>query len=121
MVALKRPDSLDVSLGEPALPIEPELWQRGLDRHAREPRGYTPNLGLPALREAIAAHHGVAADNVVVTVGSEEALFLCFFALLESGDEVVIADPAYPAYAGLATMLGATAVRVALRAPAYSL
>ncbi len=123
--ALKRPGSLDVSLGEPTLQVDPELWRRGLERHAREPQGYTPNLGLLELRERIAAHHALpgrdTAASVIVTVGSEEALFLAFYTLLDPGDEVVIMDPAYPAYAGLATMCGATAVRVPLAPPHYSL
>lgn len=113
--ALKQPTSLDCSLGEPTLPIEPELWSRGLARYEREAKGYTPNLGLASLRGLIGKHHGGDADNVVVTVGSEEALFLAFFTLLDQGDEVIIADTCYPAYAGLATMCGATAVRVPLK------
>jgi aminotransferase len=58
---------------------------------------------------------------VIVTVGSEEALFLAFFTLLDAYDEVIIMDPAYPAYAGLATMCGAKTVRIPLHAPSYSL
>ncbi|MCC6810861.1 MAG: pyridoxal phosphate-dependent aminotransferase [Deltaproteobacteria bacterium] len=123
--ALKQPSSIDCSLGEPTLPIEPELWVRGLARYEREAKGYAPNLGLRELRDRIAKHHALpgraTGDNVIVTVGSEEALFLAFFTLLDMGDEVVIADPAYPAYAGLATMCGARAVRVPLRAPSYAL
>jgi len=103
--ALKRASSLDLSIGEPTLAVEPELWQRALARHERESKGYTANLGMPALRQAIAKHHALPGrsgeENVIVTVGSEEALFLCLFGLLDSDDEVIIGDPAYPAYAGL--------------------
>jgi aminotransferase len=114
--ALKKPTSLDVSLGEPSLRVDDELWQRGLARFSKEPQGYTHNLGLPALRARIAAHHRLpdrsATEHVIVTVGSEEALFLAFFTLLDVGDEVIVLDPAYPAYAGLAMLTGATLIRV---------
>lgn len=121
--ALKRPTSLDVSLGEPTLDIEPELWARALERYQQHPKGYSANLGVPALRSAIAAYHGLPgradADNVIVTVGSEEALFLCFFSLLEEGAQVIVTNPSYPAYAGLGTMCGAEVVKVA-PSPHYS-
>lgn len=119
--ALKKPSSIDLSLGEPSLPIEPELWLRGLARFARSAKGYSPNLGLLELREHIAAHCGATAEEVLVAAGSQEALFVCFFTLLAPGDEVVIMDPSFPAYANLARMCGAVPVQVPLRAPEYSL
>jgi aspartate/methionine/tyrosine aminotransferase len=119
--ALKKPSSIDLSLGEPTLPIDPELWQRGLARYERSPKGYTPNLGLPELRERIAASVGASASEILVATGSQEALFVCFFTLLAPGDEVVVMDPSYPAYASLARMCGAVPVSVPLRAPDYSL
>lgn len=63
---------------------------------------YTSALGLPALREAIAGfyqtRHGVSvsANNVVVTAGASAALLLVCAALINEGDEVMLADPAYP-------------------------
>ena len=119
--ALKKPTSIDLSLGEPSLPIEPELWARGLARFARSPQGYSPNLGLPELREHIAAYSAASPAQVLVATGSQEALFVAFFTLLKPGDEVVIMDPSYPAYANLARMCGAVPVAVPLRAPHYSL
>ena len=119
--ALKEPTSIDLSLGEPQLPIEPELWQRGLARFARSHQGYSPNLGLPEFREHIAAYTQGTAAEVLVAAGSQEALFVAFFTLLAPGDEVIVMDPAFPAYANLALMCGATAVHVPLRAPDYSL
>jgi aspartate/methionine/tyrosine aminotransferase len=63
---------------------------------------YTPALGLPALREAIAAHYRerygarVPASRVVVTPGASGALQLLTLALVAPGDEVLTADPGYP-------------------------
>ncbi len=112
MFARRRETSVDLSLGEPALGPEPELIavaERAL--HAG-PQGYTMNAGLTELRAAIGAHHGLpgraSADNVIVTVGSEEAVFLTMTTLLDPGDEVLIPEPGYPAYRGIAKVLGAT-------------
>ena len=58
--------------------------------------GYGTAQGDPALRRAIAARHGVDADDVVVTVGGMHALFLAAFALCERGDEVVTTSPLFP-------------------------
>ena len=63
-------------------------------------------MGLPALRQAVAAHdrrfYGLDVDwqtEVLVTSGATEALLDCFLGLLEPGDEVVLLEPAYDTYA----------------------
>lgn len=119
MSGRRRPTSIDLSLGEPALPPEPELLERAFARLKSGPQGYTMNAGMPELREAIARHHALAgrggAEHVIVTVGSEEAVFLALTTLLEVGDEVLIPEPGYPAYRGIARLLGATPVSYAIR------
>ena len=68
------------------------------------PLGYTVALGLPALRERIAAmylrRYGVALspDRVVVTAGSSAGFLLSFISLFDTGARVAIGDPAYPSY-----------------------
>lgn len=112
MFARRRETSVDLSLGEPALGPEPELIAVAEKALHAGPQGYTMNAGLGELRAAIAAHHGLpgraSADNVIVTVGSEEAVFLTMTTLLDPGDEVLIPEPGYPAYRGIARVLGAT-------------
>jgi aspartate/methionine/tyrosine aminotransferase len=58
--------------------------------------GYGTAQGDPRLRTAIAAAHGVAPDDVVVTVGGMHALFLLAFILCERGDEAVTTAPLFP-------------------------
>ena len=64
---------------------------------------YTPATGLPALRRAIAdfylARYGVAvpAERIIVTPGASGALLLATAALINPGDQVLLADPGYPA------------------------
>ncbi|MGJ5179660.1 pyridoxal phosphate-dependent aminotransferase [Bradyrhizobium oligotrophicum] len=57
---------------------------------------YGPTVGHVALRELIAARHGVDADDVITTAGSMQALFLLAFILSEPGAEAVIGRPCFP-------------------------
>ncbi len=89
---------------------------------------YPPMMGLPALRQAVAAHdrhhYGLEVDwqtEVLVTSGATEALLDCFLGLLEAGDEVVILEPAYDTYAPVLYRLGAIPVPVRLEAPDWRL
>ena len=87
---------------------------------------YPPGIGLPVLREAIAEHqqrfYGVRVDpatEVLVTAGATEALAATILALTEPGDEVVVFEPFYDAYAADVAMAGATLVTVPLLAPNF--
>jgi aspartate/methionine/tyrosine aminotransferase len=82
---------------------------------------YTVNAGDPALRERIAAHYAYPgmtdARNVCVTTGSQEAMYVAIKSLLDpAGDELLIVDPAFPAYAKMAQLEGVASRRVHLRA-----
>ncbi len=70
---------------------------------------YPPSVGLRALRAEIAERRGVAVDRVLVTNGAGEANHLAMHGALDAfpGDEVVVADPVYPYYAGRANFHGA--------------
>lgn len=73
---------------------------------------YPPMRGLPELREAVAAHYrrfhgtGFDAEAVVVTSGATEALAAALMGLINSGDEVIIFEPAYDAYRPLIERAG---------------
>ncbi len=58
--------------------------------------GYRTAEGDARLREIIAEQHGVSADDVVITVGSMQALFLTAFILCDPGDEAVTTAPLFP-------------------------
>jgi len=58
--------------------------------------GYViPTDGAPDVRETIAAEYGRSADEVLCTVGTQEANFLAFQSLLSPGDHVVVVTPTY--------------------------
>lgn len=78
--------------------------------------GYAPILGHAALREAIAARHArrsgqpCTADNVTVAPGAQGGLFCALLCLAGPGDEVVVLEPTYATYAGVAAAAGARLV-----------
>ena len=89
---------------------------------------YPPMMGLPALRQAVAAHdrrwYGLDVDwqtEVLVTSGATEALFDCFLGLCEPGDEAVILEPAYDTYAPVLRRLGVVPRAVRLTPPDWAL
>ncbi len=82
---------------------------------------YPPFMGLPALREAIAAdvsaRKGVPAkaDHVIVTPGAKPVMYYAMLALIEPGDEVIVPDPGYPIYESMARFAGGTPVPLPIR------
>jgi aspartate/methionine/tyrosine aminotransferase len=79
---------------------------------------YTSALGLPTLRQRIAAHYrqtygcAVDAQRVVVTTGSSGAFILAFLAMFEPGDRVAVTVPGYPPYRHILTALGCEPVLI---------
>src|ERR671916_3027101 len=89
---------------------------------------YPPMMGLPELRQAIAAHYRhwqglhIDPDNeVMVTSGATEALAGALLALLEPGDEVVLFEPMYDAYLPLVRRAGGVPRFVTLTPPHFGL
>lgn len=91
-----------MEIGEPDFPTPETITRAGIRALKEGKTHYTPALGLPQLRSAIAAHYfpryGVELDpdRVVVTPGSSGALQLLFSSLIDAGDSVLLTDPGYP-------------------------
>jgi aspartate/methionine/tyrosine aminotransferase len=102
-----------LSLGEPDFGAPPAVLDAMREAMDGRPLTYTAALGLPALRQAVARfyadRHGVEVDpaRVVVTAGASAALLLAAAALVDPGDEVLIADPAYPCNRQIVESFGA--------------
>lgn len=110
--------SINLGLGQPDLATPARIRLAGIDGIVKGKTGYTSTAGDPAVRAAVAARYpGLAtgAENVVITIGSQEAVFASTMTLVDAGDEVLVPDPGYPAYPVVATLLGATAVSYPLR------
>ena len=104
---------IHLSIGEPDFPT-PEPVQRAACAAITAGRtGYTAALGLPALREAIAADYArrfgveVDAGRIVVTAGASAALALALAALIDAEREILLPDPSYPCNRNFAAAFGA--------------
>jgi aspartate/methionine/tyrosine aminotransferase len=92
-----------MEIGEPDFPTPEAVVRAGVRALEQGALHYTPTPGLPQLREAIAgwyrSRYGaeVPPSRVLVTTGSSAALMLACAALVDPGDEVLLADPGYPA------------------------
>ncbi|HEX8070707.1 MAG TPA: aminotransferase class I/II-fold pyridoxal phosphate-dependent enzyme [Pyrinomonadaceae bacterium] len=108
-----RPGSINLGLGEPDVPT-PDVIRRAAARVVlEEQNGYTVHAGLPALRARVAADYPcLAADpaRVVITAGSQEALYLVLLTLVDEGDEVLLPDPGFVAYPTIVRMAGGVPV-----------
>jgi N-succinyldiaminopimelate aminotransferase len=92
------------------------------------PNQYAPMRGIPALRQAIAAHakhfHGFDFDpdtEVVVTSGGTEALAAAIVGLANPGNEAIVIEPAYDSYAPMLRAAGATVRSIRLEPPGWRL
>lgn len=110
-----------LTIGEPDQPTPTELIEAA-ERALRAGRtGYSNGRGEAAVLQALAAKYSartgrtVGPDQFIWVPGTQSALFLLLMGLVESGDEVLLADPCYATYHGLVRATGAVTVPVALR------
>jgi aspartate/methionine/tyrosine aminotransferase len=95
-------DIIHMEVGEPDFPTPAPIVVAAQQAIADGRMYYTPALGLPALREAIAAfylqRYGIAvpASRIVVTAGASGALTLALACLVEPGSQWLLTDPGYP-------------------------
>jgi len=94
---------IHMEIGEPDFPTPEPVCRAGMRVIEKGELYYTPAPGLPQLREAIAAYYrsryGVELSpaRILVTTGASAALLLACAVLIDPGDEVLLADPGYPA------------------------
>lgn len=105
--AQKRDDALLLCVGQPSTPAPRPVLDRAQQLISTQSLGYTATLGIPELRQTIAAHYGVNPNNVVVTTGSSGGFVALFLAVLDAGDAVAMSRPGYPAYRNTLKALGA--------------
>jgi aspartate aminotransferase len=107
------PDAISLGLGEPDLPTPEVIRQAAIRVIAEERNGYTLQAGLPALRERVASdypHLQLSQDQVVITAGSQEALYIALLTLVEKDDEVLMPNPGFVAYPTIVGMVGGRSV-----------
>ena len=106
-----RPGSINLGLGEPDLPTPDVIRKAAVKAIVEEQNGYTSHAGLPALRQKVAGDYQYLEgrpERVVITAGSQEALYLALLSLVDEGDEVLLPNPGFVAYPTIVKMAGGT-------------
>lgn len=112
MMAKQYNDVVDFTLGDPDIPTPLPICEAAINAAKAGHTRYAPNAGLPALREVIAKQvskeSGITyeANNVAVTIGATEAVYLSFMACINPGDEVIILAPYWVQYENIVKLLG---------------
>src|SRR5580698_8899316 len=107
---------IHLELGEPDFHPGPSVIESAAKALREGKDRYCAVIGVPALREEIAAYLArtrkieVSAENIVIAPGCKAALFFAMMSLLEPGDEVLYPDPGFPGYASITLGLSATPV-----------
>jgi len=113
-------DIIHLEIGQPDFKTFPNVSQAGIKAIQDGFTRYTPPIGMPALREVIAADAGkqrglaFQPDNVVVSPGAKPNLFFPTLALVEEGDEVIYPNPGFPSYEAMIRVAGGKPVPVPL-------
>jgi aminotransferase len=121
-IAATMEDVISLGIGEPDFITPESILNEGIASLKRGETKYTSNSGTIELREALSNHlsrlynlHYDPADEIVVTVGVSEALYLAVTAVIDPGDEVIIPEPCFVSYAPEVTFAGGRPVMVATR------
>lgn len=116
-------DVISLGVGEPDFKTPWNVREAGIVSLQEGKTRYTANAGLITLREEICKYFSRRfsldynpKDEVVVTVGGSEAIDICVRALVNPGEDVLIPEPCFVAYAPIATLMGANAVPIVTRA-----
>ncbi len=105
----RRPTSINLGIGEPTLLPDATHFENATAWVAEHGCRYSTNIGDPDLRAAIAAHYAYPGldepDNVCITTGSQEAVYVILRTLVDpENEEIVVVDPAFPVYAKIASV-----------------
>ena len=121
----RRHGAINLGQGFPDSPPPPVLTAAVARAMAERSQHYPPMAGVPELRDAVCAFYrrnqrlDLTRDHVIVTSGATEAIAAAVLAVISPGDEVLLFQPAYDAYAPLVRRVGAVPVLVALHPPRW--
>jgi aminotransferase len=115
-------DVISLGIGEPDFVTPEPIIQAGVRALQAGETHYTSNHGVFELRQALSAHiekqYGITYDprnEIVITVGVSEALYLAMSALLNPGEEVIIPTPCFVSYQAEAILAGGVPVELPTR------
>jgi aminotransferase len=118
-IAATMEDVVTLGIGEPDFTTPEHIMEKGIESLRAGNTAYTNNSGTMEIREAISHYihrlYGVHYDpsnQVLVTVGVSEALWLAMKAILDPGDEVLVVEPCFVANPAAVEMAGGVPVMV---------
>lgn len=121
MFEVNNPNAINLGIGEPDFDTPQHIKDSVVDALNNGFTGYTPNKGIPELREAICdklkRDNKVKTDSnsIIVTVGGSEALYMCAQALINPGDEVIVPNPGFLSYDACVTLAEGVSVPADLK------
>jgi len=121
-IAATMKDVISLGIGEPDFVTPEPVLEAGIASLRRGETHYTSNSGILELRQALCDHllrryalRYNPADEIIITVGVSEALYLALVAVLDAGDEVIVPQPCFVAYGPEVTLAGGEPVYLATR------
>lgn len=113
-------DVVSFALGEPDFTSPKHIIDATVASFQRGETHYTPNAGIPALREAVARSYqerglNYKPEEILIGSGAISVLCLACTAILDIGDEVLLPDPGWANYSGLIMQVGAVPVPVRVK------
>lgn len=105
-------DVIHLSIGQPDAAAPPHVIQATVDALQAGQTGYTMDAGLPELLDALAEYNSerygrpIEPENILVTTGATEAIYLALTAVSAPGREFIVPDPSFMLYAPLIRMNG---------------
>lgn len=122
-IVASQKDVISLGVGEPDFVTPWHIREAAIYALEQGRTSYTSNLGMPKLREALAAHIAEKfhvsydpAREILIAVGVSEAMDLAFRAILNPGDEVIYHEPCYVSYAPGIALAHGVPVAVSCRA-----
>lgn len=121
-IAATMKEVISLGIGEPDFVTPAPVLQAGIDSLCNGETHYTSNSGLQELREALSLHlqnlygvHYQPEDEILMTVGVSEALYLALTAVLNPGEEVIVPQPCFVAYVPEVIFAGGVPIPVETR------
>lgn len=121
-------DAITLTIGQPDFPTPEHILRAGERAIAEHRTVYTPNPGLPEVRQAAAAFaerkYGLkysGTDEIIITAGASQALDITLRTLLTEGSEVILPGPIYPGYEPLVRLCGGIPVYADTRRTGFKL
>ncbi|HJX39345.1 MAG TPA: aminotransferase class I/II-fold pyridoxal phosphate-dependent enzyme [Anaerolineae bacterium] len=112
-------DVISLGVGEPDFVTPASITQAGIQSLQRGETSYTSNAGLMELREELSAYlenlygvHYDPSEELLITVGVSEALYLALLSVVDPGDEVIVPEPCFVSYRPGVILAGGTPITV---------